>query len=58
MNGVRFYMMWMKIYVRRERLIGVSLLCWILKGVKIKVLWKKKLEILFDNYFFVRMEKI
>lgn len=49
MNVVRFYM---KIYVRRERLIGVNLLCWILKGVKIKVLWKK-LEILFDNYFFV-----
>lgn len=58
MNVVRFYMMWMKIYVRRERLIGVSLLCWILKGVKRKVLWKKNLEILFDNYFFVRMEKI
>lgn len=42
MNGVRFYMMWMKIYVRRERLIGVNLLCWILKGVKRKVLWEKK----------------
>lgn len=44
MNVVRFYMMWMKIYVRRERLIGVNLLCWILKGVKIKVLWGKKIR--------------
>lgn len=46
MNVVRFYT---KIHVRRERLIGVNLSCWISKGVKIKVLWKKS-EILSDNY--------